>query len=297
MNLTSIIWGIILIFLGLAIIASKAGYLPPGFWLRLADFWPFIFIIIGLSIIARSVKKKLPFVIIIIALIIIPFIIAIINPISYTIRGERSEDIAVPFDSSIEGVWLTIDSGAGNFKVSGGSKDIASGSFSSNYARLVKDITKIDKRLDIKYKTEGVFKRDVVISSGKTEMELFLNDNIPYTITLNLGASKLDIDLSSIILKELKIDAGASSIDLKLGEKNPLQYITIKAGASDIDIRVPMNSGIRIKFDDGLTTKRFHDLELIQIDKTYESKDYQSKMNKIEMIISSGVSSIDIYGY
>lgn len=188
--------GVILIFLGLAIIASRTGYLPPGFWLRLADFWPFIFIILGLSIIARNVKRKLPFVIIIVALIIIPFIVATVNPVSYTSREERSEDITVPFDSAVEEVWLTIDSGAGNFKVSGGSKDIASGRFSSNYARLVKDITKSDKRLDIKYKTEGVFKRDMVISSGKTEMNLFLNDSIPYTITLNLGASKLDIDRS-----------------------------------------------------------------------------------------------------
>lgn len=287
MNLTSIIWGVILIFLGLAIIASRTGYLPPGFWLRLANFWPFIFIILGLSIIARNVKRKLPFVIIIVALIIIPFIVAIVNPVSYTAREEKSEDITVPFDSAVEEVWLTIDSGAGNFKVSGGSNDIASGRFSSNYARLVKDITKSDKRLDIKYKTEGVFKRDMVISSGKTEMNLFLNDSIPYIITLSLGASKLDIDFSSIILRELKLDAGASSIDLKLGEKNPLQYVTIKAGASDIDIRVPKNSGIKIRFDDGLTAKKFHDLELIEIGKTYESKDYESKMSKIELTISS----------
>ena len=98
-------------------------------------------------------------------------------------------------------------------------------------------------------------------------------------------------------MRELKVDTGASSLDLKIGDKSSMQYITIKAGASDIDIRVPKDSGIRIRFDDGLTSKEFHDLEFVHRDKIYESRDYDSRDKKIELNISSGVSSIDIYGY
>lgn len=297
MNISSIIWGVVLILLGISIIASRSGYLPPGFWLRLLDFWPLIFIIIGLSIISKSVKRRLPFILVIAALIIIPFIVAIVNPLPYGRQEESREDITVPFDPSVEEVFLTIDGGAGNFIISGGGKEISSGRFSSNYARLVKDISKTGKRMSINYKTEGVFKRDVIVKSGKTEMSLLLNDNIPYTVNLKIGASRLDLDFSSIMVKELKLDAGASSIDLKLGNKNPTQYISIKAGASDIDIRLPRDSGVRIRFDDGLSSKKFHDIEFIEKGKTYETRDYELSDKKIEIDISAGVSSIDIYGY
>ena len=297
MRWVSIVWGIILILLGLSIIASKSGYLSAGFWLRLIDFWPLIFIIAGLGIISKSVKNRLPFILLIIVLIIVPFIVAIVNPVSYTTREERLEDVVVPFDPSIEEVWLTIEGGAGSFRISGGSNDITSGRFFSDYARLVKDITKTDKKLIIRYKTEGIFRRDIIVGSTKTEMDLLLNNSIPYFITLNLGASRLDLDFSSVTVRELKIDTGASSLAIKIGDKSPMQYISIKAGASDIDIRVPKDSGIRIRFDDGLTSKEFHNLEFIKKDKVYETMDYDSRDKKIELNISSGVSSIDIYGY
>lgn len=297
MNLLNIIWGIILIFLGITIIASKFGYLSQGFWLRLLDFWPLIFIIIGLNIISKSVKRRLPFTLIILVLIIIPFIVAIVNPVPYGKRQEIREDMTVPFDPSVKEVFLTIDGGAGNFRISGGGKDISSGSFSSNYAKLVKEISKIEGKLYIKYITEGIFKRDIIVRDGKTTMNLLLNDDIPYIIGLKIGASRLDLELSSIVVKELKVDTGASSIDIKLGNKSPLQYVSIKAGASDINIRVPKDSGIKIKFDGGLSSKKFHNMELIKRDDTYETEDYESSNKKIEIDISAGVSSIDIYRY
>lgn len=297
MNLLSIIWGIILIFLGITIIASKFGYLSQGFWLRLLDFWPLIFIIIGLNIISKSVKRKLPFTLIIIVLIIIPFIVATVNPVPYGKKQDIREDMRVPFDPSVKEVFLNIDGGAGNFRISRGGKDISSGSFFSNYAKLVKEISKTEERLYIKYTTEGIFKRDIIVRDGKTTMNLLLNDDIPYIIGLKIGASSLDLELSNIIVKELKIDAGASSIDLKLGDKSPLQYVSIKAGASDINIRVPKDSGIKIKFDEELSSKKLHNIELIAKEKTYESEDYESSNKKIEIDISAGFSSIDIYGY
>ncbi|MCX7795997.1 MAG: DUF5668 domain-containing protein, partial [bacterium] len=84
MNISNIILGITLILVGISIIASRSGYLSPGFWLRLLDFWPLISIIIGLSILSKSVKRKLPFILIISALVIVPFIIAIVNPSPYS---------------------------------------------------------------------------------------------------------------------------------------------------------------------------------------------------------------------
>ncbi|MBC7319573.1 hypothetical protein H5T89_02910 [bacterium] len=297
MNTSNIIWGITLIFLGLSIIASKSGYLSPGFWLRLLDFWPLIFIIIGLSIISKSAKKKLPFILIIIGLIVVPFIVAIVNPVPYVEQREVREDITVPFDHSIEEVYLSIDGGAGNFKISGGGKDISSGNFSSNYARLIKDTSKVGKRLSINYKTEGILKRDVIVRNVKTEMELLLSDTIPYTVNLKIGASSLDLDFSSVIVKELKVDGGASSINLKLGNKSPLQYVSIKAGASDIDIRIPKDCGVRIKFDGGLSSKKFHNIDFVEEDKIYKTRGYEFSDKKIEIDISAGVSNIDIYEY
>ncbi len=297
MNLLNIIWGIILIFLGITIIASKFGYLSQGFWLRLLDFWPLIFIIIGLNIISKNAKRRLPFTLIILILIIIPFIVAIVNPVPYVKQQEVREDMTVPFDPSVKEVFLNIDGGAGNFRISRGGKDISSGSFSSNYAKLIKEISKKGEKLHIKYITEGIFKRDIIVRDVKTTMNLLLNDDIPYIIGLKIGASSLDLELSSIVVKELKVDAGASSIDIKLGNKSPLQYVSIKAGASDINIRVPKNSGIKIKFDGGLSSKKFHNIELIKRDDTYETEDYESSNKKIEIDISAGVSSIDIYGY
>lgn len=297
MRIASIAWGVLLIFIGISIIASRSGLLPTGFWERLLDFWPFIFIIIGLGIISKNVSIKWPFTLIIIALIIIPFIVAIFNPVPNKVERVETETLIELLDTDIEEVELSIEGGAGDFSILGGSKDIVSGEFNSNYAKVLKSSSKFGKKLSINYRVEGIFKGDVILGGRKTELKVLLNNNIPFTIDLNLGASDIELDLSEIILKELKVETGASSLDLKLGDKSIDQKVFIKAGASNIDIKIPKGIGTRIRFDGSLTSKNFHNIDLITRNNLYETLGYESSDKKLDVDISSGVSNIRIYGY
>lgn len=297
MKITSIAWGVILILIGLSIIASKSGYLQPGFWDRLIDFWPFIFIILGLEIISKSVKIKWPFILTIIILIVVPFIVATVNPVRQEVVKEGATDITEPLDTTVEEIELKIEGGAGRFAISGGSEGIVTGRFSSNYAQLVKNTSRYGKRLVLNYKTEGIFKRDMIVRDVKTDLDISLNRDIPFIIELDIGASNINLDFSEIILKGLKINTGASSLDIKLGDRYPHQDITIKAGASKIDIKMPKNVGARVRFDGGLTSKKFHNIDLIKRDDIYETSGYESAEKKIMIDLSSGISDINIYGY
>jgi len=298
MKISSIIWGIILILIGISIILSRTGYLPPGFWERFIEFWPFILLIIGLGIIAKSVKVKWPFIIAIVVLLIVPFIVAIINPVKIPIGGMTFGNIDEPFDSSIKEIELNIDSGAGKFKITGGSDRFISGEFSSGYARLIKDKAVRGDRLTVSYRTEAMFKRDIIIGRTRgTELTLSLNDKVPFVLDLNLGASTIDFDLSQVIVKDLRIDAGASSLNITFGAKYPSQSVIIKAGASNIDIHIPRILGIRARIEGGLSTKKFHNIDLVKRDDIYESANYNLADKKLDLEISSGVSNIDIYGY
>jgi hypothetical protein len=298
MKILSIILGIFLILIGISIIASRSGYFPLGFWERLIDFWPFILLIIGLGIISKGVKVKWPFTLVIIILLIVPFIVAIVNPVQLPIGGMIFGNIDEPFDSSIKEIELNIDSGAGKFKITGGSDRFISGEFSSGYARLIKDKAVRGDRLIVSYRTEAMFKRDIIIGRTRgTDLALSLNDNIPFVLDLKLGASTIDFDLSKVIVKNLKIDAGASSLNITFGAKYPSQSVIIKAGASNINLKIPKELGIRARIEGGLSTKKFHNIDLVKRDDIYESANYNLADKKLDLEISSGVSNIDIYGY
>ncbi|MCZ6777287.1 MAG: hypothetical protein O7D34_12685, partial [Ignavibacteria bacterium] len=70
----------------------------------------------------------------------------------------------------------------------------------------------------------------------------------------------------------------------------------VDAGASSITISVPSSAGCEIRYNGGLSRKRFHEFEKVDTD-TYRSENFAWSPRKIYIDINVGVSSVKVIRY
>jgi hypothetical protein len=123
-----------------------------------------------------------------------------------------------------------------------------------------------------------------------------LNRDVPLTLKLEAGASRLSIDLSDLLVTYAKLETGASTVDLTLPARAGSALVDIEAGAASLDVHVPEGTAARICVKEGLTalnidTNRFSRLE----GNLYQSSDYEKASNRVEVNIEAGVGSVKIH--
>ena len=69
--------------------------------------------------------------------------------------------------------------------------------------------------------------------------------------------------------------------------------VSIDAGASSINISLPRSVGVKLEVDGALTSRNFQDFEMLDGD-TWQSRNYDSAVKKIEIDIDAGVSSLNV---
>ena len=89
---------------------------------------------------------------------------------------------------------------------------------------------------------------------------------------------------------------GASSMTLTLGDKEALQKVLLDSGASSMTVRVPRDSGVKLIYDGGLSSKNIADLDEVS-EGVYQSPDYDDAKNAIEIKADVGLSSFTLERY
>ncbi|MFA5927306.1 MAG: DUF5668 domain-containing protein [Patescibacteria group bacterium] len=289
------------LFLGLVIIAIGALYLLRNFgvidfdldWSRL---WPLIIIFIGLSML--SGRSTVAVIIGALATLIVVAVLvsAVItgktgipdDRVTNTSRTEQA--ISIGKSPGISRAEIDVKMGAGKLNIDGGSSDLVSGNFASQFLRLDTQNTITSDVQRVKLVGEGTTRP---FGRQFNELDLSLNSVVPMMLTLDTGAMDMRIDLSGVKAEEININTGASSLNLVMGEEVDRARVTIKAGASSINIEVPENVGARIEIDSGLSSKNFEGFKQIDSD-TYETDDYATALRKIDFEFNIGASSLDI---
>ena len=288
----SFFFGLLFLVVGFVYLAQNLG-LVSGININfehLLKFWPVFIILIGLSMLSKGtwLGKLLSALIMlgIIALIAVSFFFP-----------KKSFDIKkYSFDidqNSLAGsAVVNVKTGFASVIINGGAEVLASGKLESNIAHLITDTTTNNGVQQININTKG---EDVgpFLDTHTNDLQINLSDNIPMSLTIDSGASILDLDLSTIQMNNLRVNSGASKLNLVLGNRVALANAEINAGASMIDIILPKDLGVRLNVKSDLSSKDFP--EFRPIDKnTYESNNYATAQNKIEISIDAGVSEISV---
>jgi hypothetical protein len=121
-----------------------------------------------------------------------------------------------------------------------------------------------------------------------------LTRDIPLSLDYETGASESRLNLRELRMTELRLKTGASSTTIDLPANAGYTRVSVESGAASVNINVPEGVAARIQTRGGLSTIQVDTQRFPQTGNVYQSVDYETAANKVEMDIQMGVGSVSI---
>jgi predicted membrane protein len=152
---------------------------------------------------------------------------------------------------------------------------------------------------------------------GAYEWQIHLNPTVPSDITAHSGGGNVKLDLSGMAITHVAADTGGGNMDVILpdnaadlsvaartgagnvtveigSETHGSGTVNARSGAGNVAVNLPGDIAARIHATSGLG-KVIVDPRFSQIDEdTYESPEYDSAANKIEVTANSGAGNVSV---
>ncbi len=254
-------WGPLLVLLGVLFFLKAAGVLPGDV---LSWFWPLLIIAVGAWILLG----------------------AFIRP-----QYETAEKFSIPLEGASE-ANLTISHGAGQIEVQAGANagDFLTGIIGNG---MDKKSRLVDGKLDVRIEAGPSFLPFLGPEGGVWQYRL--TPDVPISIRLEAGASKLDVDLTDLRVSYFSFDGGAASLNLTLPARMESMLADIDAGAASIDLCVPPGVALRLRTK---TVGSLHvDEQRFPLRETgiYQSADFETAKYHAEVTVDGGATSINVH--
>ncbi|MEI7848062.1 MAG: LiaF domain-containing protein [Chloroflexota bacterium] len=259
----NVFWGVILILLGVLFFLKTINLIDDV----LGWFWPLALMLLGLAVLFGRY---------------LPHSVANTKSFSIDLEGATKLD-------------LEVEHGVGSLFFSGGAPAGVAVSGVEGLALEVKSHRTADS-LGVEIHAGPSVLPFLGPESG--EWHFNLTTEVPVAIKLDAGASNLVFDLTEIKLTYLGLDTGASSVKAQLPAHAGHTLVNIESGAASIDLIVPEGVGARIRLEQGASSvsideKRFP--KLTDFSSIYQSPDYDSAANKVEIILEGGANSVKVH--
>jgi hypothetical protein len=306
MRLGRLLWGLIVIFIGVIFLLINFGYLNSSVWANVWQLWPLILVVIGLSILGRSMSEagKMIMNVLAILILLVGFIL-VVSPnnrlSSRVVNKNRETTVIDTIDESLTGsnkpLNVEIKTGASKLNINGSTDKFATGTLESDFTQLEINRSTSTKEDKLEILTNV---RRKIIGFGKNDLTLALNGELPLSLELDTGALDGKLDLSELNLKTIDIKSGASSYDITFGSKADLTQADFNIGASSISLHIPKELGIKINSKSGLSSNNFSSQDIIKRDvissseTIYTTDNYDQAAKKIELTFKAGASSISL---
>jgi Domain of unknown function (DUF5668) len=133
--------------------------------------------------------------------------------------------------------------------------------------------------------------------NDRRSVDLILDDQLPWEIGLNTGASQTTLDLSALKVSSVTVESGASSVKMTLPKPTGTVPVSVSGGAMHLTIQRPAGTPIRVTSSGGATSVDVdgkHFGGLFHSGENFVSSDYSSATDRYDITIESGASSIQI---
>jgi predicted membrane protein len=217
-------------------------------------------------------------------------------------RGSSSraprEQASVPLDGAAEAA-VTVRHGAGRLTIGPGTAgdQLLNGSFGGGLAttksmdgkRLRMEMSVRDR--DVSHYIFGPWHRGW---AGTLDWDFTLNPSVPLSLRLETGASESRLSLGDLQVRELVLKTGASSTTIDLPRAAGHTLASVESGAASVRIRVPQGVAASISVKSALAGIHVDTARFPRSGSGYLSTDYDKAENKVEIMVETGVGSIEI---
>lgn len=292
MNNRHIRSGIFFISLGIVFLLINFNIVSGWSLLRtLIEYWPAIFIVIGINIIFRKNQ-------IVRVITWLLFLTAIVG-YSYFYDGNfgrwdgqwttASSNVQIENAASLENGVFTLGLGGTRIKIDSTDSRLVDAYISDR--DIVKDYRDDGKTAYISFKNNNNL---FILPGSHGENRFSMNKDVIWDMEIDTGAIDGYIDMTDLKVKDLNIKSGAANFKIIFGDNYKAAHASIKAGASSFDVVVPKGSGVRVNLEGALTGNNLNSLGWGRDGKYYVSPGYDSAVNKIDIDVSMGVGSFNV---
>ena len=300
-----LIGGIILIAIG--IIALLVTFFDVKIeWEELSKFWPVFIIIFGVSLLPlnRLLKSVGVVIIIIISCLIYCNEVNGNEKLPDEMTSEilieedvETQEFSSPFKDNTTEASVEINYGAGMLYLNSSVTELVKARNMSDQIVQKFYLEYEGSHADIVFDVEDDnYQVNDIEEVKSNRFDISLNKNPIYDFELNLGACELNFDFSPYKVSNIEINSGASNIDIKLGELYNSTRVVISTGVSKIRIGIPNNSGCRLECESVLSLKDFDGFSK-KSSNVYETSNYSSAENIIEIEFAGAMSEFEVYRY
>jgi hypothetical protein len=211
---------------------------------------------------------------------------------------SAEEDVAIPLQGATE-ARISISHGAGRLQIGGGagSDQLAAGRFAGGVTYDVRREGTL-ANVDMRVAGQGLL---VTLLPWKwprargAEWNLALNEGVPLTLKIQGGASDNRLDLTSLQVKDLLLETGASATKLTLPAGAGETHADVSCGAGGVEIRIPSGVAARIHARSTMAETKIDRTRFPRVSSgLYESPDYETATNKVELRAETSLGSLDI---
>ena len=262
MRRSEFFWGTLLVLLGALFMLQTLGLLSGDVF---SWFWPLFIIAIGAWILLGGLYSRS--------------------------RFETAEKFSVPLQDAREAT-LKIDHGVGRIDVRAGANP---GDFLTGMSGVgMNQKTRLkDGKLEVEIEAGPSFIPFLGPEGG--EWQFRLNSDVPTSMKIEAGASRLDLDLTDLRVTYFSFEGGASNLNLTLPARVENTLVDIEAGAASIDLRVPEGVGLRFRTKSvgslSMDEQRFPMRER----GIYQSADYDGAKYHADVTVDGGATSIRVH--
>lgn len=254
-------WGVILIIVGGLLLLDNLGIFNVDVW---GVMWSLIIIAFGIWLLLGIVGRG---------------------------DGRVSEALSIPLDGAAQ-ARVRIRHGAGRLSIRGGaSEDVAlSGDFGAGVEQRTH---KSGDALEVNLDASRSFFAAIPFGRGFF-WSINLNEQIPFSLDLGGGANETLIDLREVKVTDIVLKTGASSTELTLPAHAGFTRARVEAGVASVRVRVPEGVAASIRTSGDLAEINVDSSRFPHSGDKYQSADYESAENKVELDLKTDVGSLDV---
>jgi hypothetical protein len=265
MRNTSVFWAVVLILVGMLFLLNNFGLLPHLGFSIWNLVWPVFLIALGVWFISQTFFRPAP---------------AEMEPASIPLQGAGRAEIELKHGAG----ELLLGAGAG-------ADMLAEGEFGGG---LRYEAARRGDLLDVEMKMAVEPAAFLNWAPSGYDWDVRLNPSVPTVLKCETGASKSTLDLRDLQVTELKLETGASTTEVTLPASAGYTRVKVQSGAARVDIRVPGGVAGRIKTSGVLASMVVDETRFPGFDNRYQSPDYDSARNKVEIEVETGVGAVTV---
>lgn len=252
--------GLVTIGFGLVLQAQMLGVIGWNVWLNLLRLWPLLLVVIGVDLIGKGIRATwLRVLSSLLVLAGLAYGVLVLTPTTgwppmlWTGGEVESFDFEAEHEAGIRSGEATIEAGVGTLDVLAGDELVTARGRSPFAPEF--DVRTTDSSAEVRVGTgSGVW----IPSGGDAGLEVALDRDVEWDLTIETGVSSYDADLRDLALTGLSVQAGVSRGIVTLGEAGAAGLRTgvpakIEIGVSSITIKVPEGESVRVSASTGLT--------------------------------------------